>query len=154
MIKIFRDFRQSSTKNLCFFWKPMLWSFFKNYQYLIWAKKPYFRQLFQRKYFSNHNIGPRSLNDHALGLQTYSFTLKCFIIALPNLAKTNLTYASKNWSKNTFSWEMRSIFHKLWSVFHLEKRSRSEPCSVTFVWCKRCASGIIKLFVWHNIAIL
>jgi hypothetical protein len=60
MIKIFGDFRQFSAKKLAFSQKPMLWSkFLHNLLALLRIKNAIFCNFFRRKYFKNHNIGPR-----------------------------------------------------------------------------------------------
>jgi hypothetical protein len=52
MVTIFCNFRQFSAKNWRFSQKPML--------ALFWVKNAiFFLQNFWRKYFKNHNIGPR-----------------------------------------------------------------------------------------------
>jgi hypothetical protein len=52
---IFDTFRQ---KNWRFSQKPMLWSIFLKNSFVLSQKRQYFRWIFRRKYFKNHNIGP------------------------------------------------------------------------------------------------
>jgi hypothetical protein len=59
MITIFCDFPQFSAKKLAFFQKPTLWSIFFKIWLCLESKTPIFRKIFLRKYFKNHNIGPR-----------------------------------------------------------------------------------------------
>jgi hypothetical protein len=59
MITMFCDFRQFSAKNWRFSKKPMLWSKFCIIYLCFESKRQFFRWIFRRKYFLNHNIGPR-----------------------------------------------------------------------------------------------
>jgi hypothetical protein len=53
---IFLNFRR---KNWRFYQKPMLWSTFFKIWLCFASKTPIYRRIFWRKYFKNHNIGPR-----------------------------------------------------------------------------------------------
>jgi hypothetical protein len=58
MITIFCDFRQYSAKQLAFFLKPMLWSFFHNLHCFVLSQKRHFSaNLFGENIFKNHSIG-------------------------------------------------------------------------------------------------
>jgi hypothetical protein len=61
MITIFCDFCQFSAKKLAFFSKTNVIIKILEIVTVVWAKKrQYFRQIFRRKYFKDHNIGPCS----------------------------------------------------------------------------------------------
>jgi hypothetical protein len=60
MITIFCDFRQFPAKKLAFFSKTnVMINFFKKISFVFSQKCQFFRRIFRRKYFENHNIGPR-----------------------------------------------------------------------------------------------
>jgi hypothetical protein len=54
----FLRFLQISAKKLAFFSKTMLFSNFSKSIRHFSEKRQFFRQIFRRKYFKNHNIGP------------------------------------------------------------------------------------------------
>jgi hypothetical protein len=54
---IFDNFRR---KNWRFSQKPMLWSIFSKFSFVLSQKRQFFCKNFRRKYFKNHNIGPWS----------------------------------------------------------------------------------------------
>jgi hypothetical protein len=59
MITSFCDFCQFSAKKLAFSQIPMLWPKFLHNLALLWVKNAnFFRWIFRRKYWKNHNIGP------------------------------------------------------------------------------------------------
>jgi hypothetical protein len=60
MITIFCDFSLFSTKKLAFFSKTNVMIKSLHNLALFWVKTPFFRWIFRRKYFKNHNIGPRA----------------------------------------------------------------------------------------------
>jgi hypothetical protein len=68
---IFANFRR---KNWRFSQKAMLWSIFSKFSFVLSQKRQYFRRFFWRKYFKNHNIGPRSRGVVSISWQTRSFT--------------------------------------------------------------------------------
>jgi hypothetical protein len=60
MITIFCDFWQFSAKKLAFFSKTNVMIKVLHNLALFWVtKRQFFRWIFRRKYFKNHNIGPR-----------------------------------------------------------------------------------------------
>jgi hypothetical protein len=61
MLTIFCDFCQFSAKKLAFFSKTnVMINFFSKFGFVLSQKRQFFRQIFRRKYFKNHNIGPWS----------------------------------------------------------------------------------------------
>jgi hypothetical protein len=61
MITIFCDFCQFSAKKLAFFSKTnVMITIFAKTSSSLSKKRQLFRKIFWRKYFKNHNIGPRN----------------------------------------------------------------------------------------------
>jgi ABC-type uncharacterized transport system fused permease/ATPase subunit len=66
MITIFCDFRQFSAKKIGVLPKYQCYDqLFSKFSFVLSQKRQFFRKKFRRKYFKNHNIGPRSQSDIA-----------------------------------------------------------------------------------------